>query len=30
VLAPLAVIAALVGGGLWLFVSRAPQIAENL
>ncbi len=30
VLAPLAVIVALVGAGLWLFVSRAPLIAENL
>lgn len=30
VLAPLAVIVGLVGAGLWLFVSRAPLIAENL
>lgn len=30
VLAPLAVIVVLVGAGLWLFVSRAPLIAENL
>lgn len=29
-LAPLAIIVALIGAGLWLFVSRAPLIAENL
>lgn len=29
-LAPLAVIVAVVGFGLWLFISRAPLIAENL
>ena len=29
-LAPLAVIVAIVASGLWLFVSRAPLIAENL
>ncbi len=30
VLAPLGVLVAIVGFGLWLFISRAPLIAENL
>jgi ABC-2 type transport system permease protein len=30
VLAPIAVIVAVAGAGLWLFISRAPSIAENL
>ena len=29
-LAPLAVVVVVVGGGFWLFISRAPLIAENL